>query len=93
MRRRVTAGFTFAPAFFLGLNFACMLFHDSNLTFSKFRIFARLRNRGYKKIPLKRLFICVKFGYRMDLLAISLENLDFREIRDTEETHKTVVCA
>ena len=48
------------------------------------KFFARLRNRGYEKIPLKRLFRRVKFGQRMELLAISSEKLDFREIRDTE---------
>ena len=48
------------------------------------KFFARLRNRGYEKIPLKRLFRGVKFGQRMELLAISSEKLDFREIRDSE---------
>ena len=48
------------------------------------KFFARLRNRGYEKIPLKRLFRRVKFGQRMELLAISSEKLDFREIRDSE---------
>ena len=39
---------------------------------------------GIKKNPLKRLFRRVKFGQRKDLLAISSEKLDFREIRDSE---------
>ena len=48
------------------------------------RFFARLRNRGYKKVQLKRIFRRVKFRDRVNLLTISLETFDFREIRDTE---------
>ena len=46
--------------------------------------FCRLRKRGYKKVPLRRLFRSVKFESRNILLAISTENLDFCEIRDSE---------
>jgi len=46
--------------------------------------FCRLRKRGYKKVPLRRLFSSVKFESRNILLAISTENLDFCEIRDSE---------
>ena len=48
------------------------------------KIFCRLRKRGYKKVPLRRLFRSVKFESRNILLAISTENLDFCEIRDSE---------
>ena len=48
------------------------------------KFYARLRNRGYKKTPLKRLFRCVKFGQRKDLLAVSSEMFNFRETRDSE---------
>ena len=44
----------------------------------------RLIKRGYKKVALKRLFRSVKFESRKTLLAISTENLDFCEIRDSE---------
>ena len=44
------------------------------------RFFARLRNRGYKKVQLKRIFRRVKFRDRVNLLTISLETFDFREI-------------
>ena len=44
----------------------------------------RLRKRGSKKVPLRRLFRSVKFESRSMLLAIKTENLDFCEIRDSE---------
>ena len=44
----------------------------------------RLRKRGYKRVTLRRLFRSVKFESRKTLLAISTENLDFCEIRDSE---------
>ena len=43
----------------------------------------RLRKRGYKKVALRRLFRSVKFESRRTLLAISTENSDFCEIRDS----------
>ena len=46
------------------------------------KFFARLRNRGYKKLPLKRLFRKVQFEFRNILLAFSTETLDFCEIRN-----------
>ena len=48
------------------------------------KFYARLRNRGYKKVQLKRLFSRVKYRDRMNLLSISFEKFDFREIRKTE---------
>ena len=48
------------------------------------KFYIRLRNRGYEKVKLKRLFLQVKYGDRMKLLSISSENIDFREIRETE---------
>ena len=40
----------------------------------------RLRNRGYKKVFLLRLFSKIKFGSRNRLLAISADNENYREI-------------
>ena len=54
------------------------------------KFYARLRNRGYEKIKLKRLFLRVKYGDRMKLLSISSENIDFREIRETEVESKLI---
>ena len=48
------------------------------------KFFLRLRKRGYKRVTLRRLFRSVKFESRKTLLAISTENLDFCEIRDSE---------
>ena len=48
------------------------------------KFYARLRNRGYKKVQLKRLFKPVKYRERMNLLAISCEKVNFHEIRETE---------
>ena len=44
----------------------------------------RLKNWGYRKVPLKRRLICVKNDDKMNLLAISLEKLDFWEICHSE---------
>ena len=48
------------------------------------KFYARLRNWGCEKVKLKRLFLQVKYGDRMNLLSISSENIDFREIPETE---------
>ena len=45
----------------------------------KRKFFIRLRNRGYKKIFLARLFSKIKFGSRNKLLAISADNENYRE--------------
>ena len=44
----------------------------------KQKIFIRLRNRGYKKVFLSRLFKKVKYGPRNKLLAISADNENYR---------------
>ena len=41
------------------------------------KFYARLRNRGYKKVQLKRLFKLVKYRDRMNLLAFSYEKDQF----------------
>ena len=63
-----------------------MRFNTIKFNFLKIRnrFFVRLRNRGYKKQALKKLFGFVKFESRKNLLAISTENLDFCEIRKSE---------
>ena len=48
------------------------------------KLCARLRNRSYEKVQLKRLFRQVKYRERMNLLAISSEKNDFREIHGAE---------
>ena len=45
----------------------------------KQKIFTRLRNRGYTKIFLARLFSKIKFASRNKLLAISADNENYRE--------------
>ena len=45
----------------------------------KRKFFIRLRNRGYTKIFLARLFSKIKFGSRNKLLAISADNENYRE--------------
>ena len=45
----------------------------------KKKFFRRLRNRGYTKIFLSRLFNKIKFGFRNRLLAISADNENYRE--------------
>ena len=46
----------------------------------KRKFFVRLRNRGYKKVFLARLFKKVKYGTRNKLLAISADNENYRGI-------------
>ena len=48
------------------------------------KFYGRLRNRGYKKVHLTRLFRQVKYRDRMNLLSMSCEKIDFRDIRETE---------
>ena len=45
----------------------------------KREFFIRLRNRGYTKIFLARLFSKIKFASRNKLLAISVDNENYRE--------------
>ena len=45
----------------------------------KRKFFIRLRNRGYTKMFLSRLFNKIKFGSRNKLLAISADNENYRE--------------
>ena len=51
-----------------------------NFTKIKCKFFQRLRNRGYEKKFLSRLFSKVKFGCRNELLAISEDIIDEFEI-------------
>ena len=50
----------------------------------KRKFFIRLRNRGYTKIFLARLFSKIKFGSRNKLLAISADNENYRETNNNE---------
>jgi len=61
-------------------------YNTVKLVFFRIRnnFFARLRNRGYKKVQLKRLFSTVKYRHRMNLLSMSCEKVNFRDIRETE---------
>ena len=53
----------------------------------KRKIFTRLRNRGYTKIFLARLFSKIKFVSRNKLLAISADNENYRETgKDRSDT-------
>jgi hypothetical protein len=53
----------------------------------KRKFFTRLRNRGYTKIFLARLFSKIKFASRNKLLAISADNENYRETgKDRSDT-------
>ena len=52
---------------------------EKNFIKLKRKFFLRLRNRGYTKIALSRLFRKIKFGSRNKLLAISADNENYRE--------------
>ena len=52
---------------------------EKNFIKLKRNFFLRLRNRGYTKIALSRLFRKIKFGSRNKLLAISADNENYRE--------------
>ena len=54
------------------------------------KFYARLRNRGYKKVQLKRLFRQVKYRYRMNLLLMSCEKENFCDFRETEEESELI---
>ena len=58
----------------------------SNKVFFRIRnkFYGRLRNRGYKKVQLTRLFRQVKYRDRMNLLSMSREKINFHDIRKTE---------
>ena len=61
---------------------------EENFVKIKREFFIRLRNRGYKKVFLSRLFRKVKFESRNKLLAISAENENYREIgNDRSDTN------
>ena len=61
---------------------------EENFVKIKRKFFIRLRNRGYKKVFLSRLFRKVKFESRNKLLAISADNENYREIgNDRSDTN------
>ena len=68
--------------FILGELWRCVRFNTLEKNFLKitWKFFIRLRNRGYKKVFLPRLFRKIKFGSRNKLLAISADNENYREI-------------
>ena len=61
-------------------------YNTVKLSFFRIRnkFYGRLRNRGYKKVHLTRLFRQVKYRDRMNLLSISCDKVNFREIHETE---------
>ena len=61
-----------------------------NFTKIKCKFFKRLRNRGYEKKFLTRLFSKVKFGCRNKLLAISEDIIDEFEI-DSERSDTVLI--
>ena len=61
-----------------------------NFTKIKCKFFQRLRNRGYEKKFLSRLFSKVKFGCRNELLAISENIIDEFEI-DSERSDTVLI--
>ena len=63
---------------------------ERNFTKIKCKFFKRLRNRGYEKKFLSRLFSKVKFGCRNELLAISENIIDEFEI-DSERSDTVLI--
>jgi len=68
-------------------------FNTVKLGFLRIRnkFYARLRNRGYSKVQLKRLFKHVKYGQRMNLLSMSCEKEKFHDIRETEVESELII--